>query len=309
MRNGDKLEDIVKKDLDVRASDRTYDRMRDIVLGAHGPARTTESAVTLIFKGRTIMRNPIAKPAIAAAILVALGLGIWVFISTGSHSGVVWAQVADRVDASGGLVYRTRNIYRYADRDQPHEFSTMTYQSPRHGMRMEGIEGSRIDSYVSFEERTQVSLFHDTRRYTQRALPSRPAGAGTDIPAGATARDMVRQFTAGDYKELGRRTIDGVLAEGIETQHVPGGGGNFHVDSETAQLWVSVETGYPVLLEIHVVGNNGALGVEMIMDQFQWDVELDPSQFKTVIPPDYQPLEIQESEGGAVMEGEFPSDP
>ncbi len=309
MRNEDKLEDILRKDLDVRASDKAYDRMRDIVLNAHGPAGTTESAATLIFKGRTIMRNPIARLAVAAAILIALGLGVWAFISTGSHSSVVWAQVADRVDASGGLVYRTRNIYRYADRDQPHEFSTMTYQSPRRGMRMEGIEGSRIDSYVSFEEGTQVSLFHDMKRYTQRTLPSLPASAGADIPAGAEARDMVRQFTAGDYKELGRRTIDGVLAEGIETQHVPGGGGNFQVDSETAQLWVGVETGYPVLLEIHVVGNNGTLQVEMIMDQFQWDVELDPSQFKTVIPPDYRLMEIQESEGGAVMEGEFPSDP
>ncbi len=308
MTNKDKLEDIVRKDLDVRASDGTYDRMRNIVLSAHGPARTTESAATLILTRRTIMRNPITKLAVAAAILVAIGLGVSIFITTGSYSGVVWAQVADRVDASGGFIFRTRSIYRYADQDQPHEFSTMTYQSPRYGIRMEGIEGPRIDSYVSFEEGTQVSLFHDTKQYTRQNLPSQPAGAEADLPAGARARDMVRQFTAGDYKELGRRTIDGVPAEGIETQHVPGGGGNFQVDSETAQLWVSVETGYPVLLEIHVVGNNGTLQVEMIMDQFQWDVELDPSQFKTVIPPDYQLLEIQMGEGGAmvgsaVMEG------
>jgi hypothetical protein len=299
MRNEERFEDIVRKDLDVRASDGTYDRIREIVLSAHGPARTTESAATLILTGRTIMRSPMAKVAVAAAILVAIGLGVSIFISTGSHSGMVWAQVADRVDASGGLVYRTRNIYRYADRDQPHEFSTMTYQSPRYGTRMEGIEGSRIDSYVSFEEGTQVTLFRDMKRYTQRTLSSQPAGAGADTPTGARARDMVRQFTAGDYKELGRRTIDGVVTEGIETQHVPGGGGNFPVESETAQLWVSVETGYPVLLEIHIVGNNGALEVEMIMDQFQWDVELDPSQFRTVIPSDYQPLEIQMGGGGS----------
>jgi hypothetical protein len=300
MKNRDKLEDIVRKDLDVRASDGTYDRIRDIVLGAHGPAKTTESAAMLIFKGRMIMRNPIAKLAVAAAILTALGLGASIFINTGSHSGVVWAQVAERVEASGGFIYRTRNIYRHAGQDQPHEFSTMTYDSPRYGMRMEGIEGNSMDSYVSYEEGTQVILHHAIKRYTQRALPPRPAGAEVPLPGGAMPKAMVRQFTAGDYKELGRRTINGVVAEGIETQHVPGGGGNFQVDSETAQLWVSVETGYPVLLEIHVVGNNGALAVDMIMDQFQWDVELDPAQFKTVVPPDYQPLEIQMGEGGAM---------
>ena len=77
--------------------------------------------------------------------------------------------------------------------------------------------------------------------------------------------------------------------------------------SHTAQLWVSVETGYPVLIESEVVGNNGTLQIKMTIDEFQWDVELDPSEFHAVIPPDYQLLEMQESEGGAIMEGEFPS--
>ncbi len=298
MRNEDKLKDIVKKDLDVRASDGTYARMRDIVLGAHGPARTTESAATLILKGRTIMRNPMAKLAVAAAILVALGLGVWAFISTGHHSSVVWAQVADRVSSNGGFVYRTRTIQKQASWDQPLEWTTMTYDSPGRGMRIEGIEGSRADSYISFEEGTHILLDHARKCYIQWPVSGATAA---DVPPGAMAKDMVRQFTSGDYRELGRRTIDGVVAEGIETLYVPGGGGNFEVDSETAQLWVSVETGYPVRLEIHVVGNNGAVEVKMIMDQFQWEVELDPAQFKTVIPPDYQRQEVQMGEGGTMV--------
>ena len=36
MRNEDRFEDIVRKDLDVRASDGTYDRMRDIVYLSRG---------------------------------------------------------------------------------------------------------------------------------------------------------------------------------------------------------------------------------------------------------------------------------
>jgi len=247
------------------------------------------------------MRNPIAKLAVAAAILVAIGLGASVFIGTGSHSGVVWAQVAEKVDASGGFIYRTRNIQKQAGLDRPIKWSTITYDSPRHGMRIEGIEGNTMDSYVSFDEGTHVMLNHAAKRYTQRTLPPRPAGAQVELPAGVMPKAMIRQFTAGGYKELGRRTIDGVEAEGIETEHPMGGGGNFPVDSETAQLWVSVETGYPVLLEIHVVGNNGTLQIEIVMDQFQWDVELDPGQFKTVIPPDYQRQEIQMGEEGAAM--------
>ena len=48
--------------------------------------------------------------------------------------------------------------------------------------------------------------------------------------------------------------------------------------------WVSVETGYPVKLEADIVANNGNLHIEMMMDQFLWDVELDESVFKVDIP-------------------------
>ncbi len=299
MRNEDTFENIVRKDLDVRASDGTYDRIRDIVLNAHGSARTTESAATLILKGRTIMRNPIAKLAVAAAILIALGLGVSVFVSTGSHSGVVWAQVAERVEASRGFIYRTRIIQSQADWDQPLEWTMMTYNCPGHGGRTENIEGPAIDSYYSFDEGIAVSLFHDTKRYTKRTVPPLPAGAVGDMPDGAMAKARIRQFTSGDYRELGRRMIDGVEAEGIETHDSAGFGGNFQVDSQTAQLWVSVLTGYPILIEREVVGNNGTLQIKTVMDQFQWDVELDPAQFKTVIPPDYRRMEIRRGEGGA----------
>jgi len=296
--SNDKLEDIVGKDLDVRASDRTYDRMRDIVLSAHGPARTTESAATLTFQGRTIMRNPLARLAAAPVILAALGLGIYAFISTGSRSGVVWAQVADRVGASGGFIYRTRTIQKQAGLDQPITYASMTYNSPGHGMRTEGVEGPAVESYANYEEGTQIIVNHTAKHYIQQTLPPRPAGTEAEPPAGAMAKAMILQLTAGGYRELGRRTIDGVEAEGIETDHPMGGMGNFSIDSETAQLWVSVETGYPVLVQIHVAGNNGTLQIETIMDQFQWDVALDPAQFKTVIPPGYRRVEIQMGEGG-----------
>ncbi len=308
MKKEDKLEDIVRKDLDVRASDGTYARMRDIVLSTHGPARTTESAATLIFKGRTIMRNPITKLAVAAAILVAIGLGASIFISTGSSSGVVWAQVADRVDACRGFLYQMRQIQTRADREQPRELRTINYECPAYGSRCETYDGDRLimNGYTSYDEGVQVMLFHDMKRYTQRTLP---AGVADARPAtGAMPKAMVRQFTYGHYTELGRRTINGVEAEGIETNESAGFMGNFTVDSQTSQLWVSVETGYPVLIEREVVGNNGTLQIKTVMDQFRWDVEFDPSEFKAAIPADYRRMEIQMGEGGAATMVDAPDD-
>ena len=255
------------------------------------------------------MRNPIAKLAVAAALLFALGLGMHAFISTGSHSGVVWAQVAERVDASRGFIYQVRQTQTRADMDRPMEIRTINREYPPHGSRSESYDGDRLiaNGYVSYDQGVQVILLHALKKYTRRALPPLPPDAVASMENGAAPKAMVRQFTAGDYRELGRRTIAGVVAEGIEVQNPLGFMGNFQVDSHTAQLWVSVETGYPVLIESEVVGNNGTLQIKMTIDEFQWDVELDPSEFHAVIPPDYQLLEMQESEGGAIMEGEFPS--
>jgi len=308
MKDHEKLEDIVRKDLDVRASDGTYDRMRNIVLNAHGPARTPESAATPILRRRTIMRNPIVKLAAAAVILAMVGLGAFEFVTTGGKSGVVWAEVAQRVEASPGFIYQMRQTQTRADLDQPIELRMIHYECPRHGSRSEGYTGDRVtlNGYTSYDEGVQVILLHNVKQYTRQTLPPLPSGAEVPRGEGAAPQAMVRQFTAGAYQELGRRTIDGVEAEGIEVQSPLGFMGNFQVDSHTAQLWVSVETGYPVRIESEIVGNNGALRIQMIMDQFQWDVELDPSEFKTVIPPDYQRLEIGEN---GVMSGSFPSAP
>jgi outer membrane lipoprotein-sorting protein len=56
------------------------------------------------------------------------------------------------------------------------------------------------------------------------------------------------------------------------------------------RLWVSAETGYPVLYESKMSGESEGQvwELESVMDQFQWDVELGPDIFEPNIPPDYE---------------------
>ena len=81
--------------------------------------------------------------------------------------------------------------------------------------------------------------------------------------------------------------MDGVLCEGIETTDPTFGVANFPVDSLVARVWVNVETGYPVALEAEIIGDNGQTRITGILDQFQWDVELDESVFEPSIPEGY----------------------
>jgi hypothetical protein len=55
---------------------------------------------------RTIMKSPIIKLAAAAVIIVLVLLGLFEFIGTGSTSGVVWAEVVRKVEASRGSASR-----------------------------------------------------------------------------------------------------------------------------------------------------------------------------------------------------------
>jgi len=117
MNNRKKFEDTVKDDLDVRASIPTYDRLRDAVLNAHGPARTTASAATLTFTRRMSMRISTAKIVIAtligAGVVTAAAVGVSIqkyrFVEKHPERGYVvrsedghsWMNISEKGAASG----------------------------------------------------------------------------------------------------------------------------------------------------------------------------------------------------------------
>lgn len=236
------------------------------------------------------MKSPITKMAAAAVIIMAVTLGLFVFIGTGRTS-VVWAEVVEKVRANQGLTFRTKQTQTITGMDKPIETSSMTCQSPTYGLKIDSCPGEEktTTTCVSYVDRTWIMLMHRTKQYAKESLSEDevPQNQGQSTP-----KDMVTQFLSGEYKKLGQQIIEGVLAEGIEVNNPPGGGGNFTPDSCVGRLWVSVETGYPVLLDIEVVGNNGDVHIEMTMDQFQWNVELDASAFQVDIPPDYTLMEM-----------------
>ena len=89
---------------------------------------------------------------------------------------------------------------------------------------------------------------------------------------------MTGIFLSKKHTELGRKTIDGVEAQGIEMDY----------GTTTARLWVSMETQWPILYEIR---NAGDPEPHLVMDSYEWDVELETSIFEPNIPSDYTLLE------------------
>ena len=272
-----KLENVVRNDLDVRASDGTLDRMRDIILSAHGPARTTESAATLIIKRRMIMKSSIVKLGVAAVIVAVLGIGIVEFLGTGGTSGVVWAEVAKNVEASRGVIFRVRETgSRDPNDDWPNAYRIFWRSAAV--SRMDIYQGGQIyrEIYLDYDAKTTIGVLHHAKRYNKEVMSDETArGArGWSNPQG-----LLSLALSVEHHAVGQKTINDVLCEGLEAKGPDGG---------TARLWAAVETGYPVLVEIE--GIKGGIRHTGTMDEFRWNVDLSAEGVEPEIPAGYEPL-------------------
>jgi len=226
----------------------------------------------------TIMKNPMVKLGIAAAIIAAVVLGLFEFIDTGGASGVVWAEVAQKVQASRGTVFRSTD---HRPGYSMHYHSDTQYRNDLY-------QGDQIvrTMFGDFNTGTVILIRHRIRTYSTKTFGKLEQGRFWANP-----KSTIQEFLSHKHRKLGAKTIEGVLCEGIETTDPAFAGVDFPVESLMAQLWVSVETGCPIRYEDEIAGYNGEDGQllrsAVVVDQFQWDVDLDESLFEPNIPPDY----------------------
>ncbi len=243
---------------------------------------------------RITMKSPIVKLAVAAVIIVAVLLGINQF--GGSGTSVVWAEVARKVEASRGLIFRCTDSTASDEYDY-----SIAYTSPRYCRKDFYKDGQIIrTAYVDFtgsDTNTLIDVFHIHKLCMTTTFKKSENGLFLEWRNDWTNPSfLVQTILSGEHSKLGRKTIEGVLCEGIETTDpacfgsLPGPVNNLQVEF---RLWVSVETGYPVLFESKMSGEYEGQWDESgcVIDQFQWDVELDSSILELNIPPDYEKVQ------------------
>ncbi|OHB60230.1 MAG: hypothetical protein A2168_00695 [Planctomycetes bacterium RBG_13_50_24] len=259
--------------LEINTSAEMDRRILHDILKVQKECKTTKLAGTQPDIWRIIMKSSITKLAVAA-IIVAIGLGILAIIDTGSKSGVAWAEVAKNVEASRGVIFRARGTsLRDPNDDWPNGYRIFWRSTAV--SRMDVYRGGQIyrTIYLDYDGKTTIGVLHDAKKYSKEAMSDQTAHAdkGWSDPQG-----LLNLGLSLEHHTLGQKTINGVLCEGIE------GTGP---DGSTGRVWVGVETGYPVLVEIE--GVDGSTGT---MDQFQWNVDLSAEGVEPEIPADYEPL-------------------
>jgi hypothetical protein len=268
---------------------KTDDAVRDVVLRAHEKTTDRDSAATRPSIRSRTMKNPITRLAVAAAIIAAVVLGLFEFISTDTGSGVVWADVAQKVQASCGLTLRCTETSSFLDDDD----YAIKYFDPTHARTDSYRDGDIVRTfYDNLETMTFTGLFHTHKHYLTRPLGGESEGFLEKQEDWTNPRYMVQRILSAEHKELGQQMVDGVLCEGLETTDpavmgpLPGPVERLEVEM---RLWVDTTTGYPVRFEAKTSGaaEGQEIASECVMDQFQWDVALDASFMEANIPADY----------------------
>ena len=284
MRPAENINELIKK-LQLKASTDLDKRVHQDISKALAESDKTKSALLEPNTWRTIMKNPITKLAAAAVIVVAAIICISQF--GGSGTSVAWGEVADKIQASRGLIYRERTI----GSDTPDEADyIMCYVSSAHS-RTDTYKAGKITRtfYYDYEARNMFFVDHNDKIFGN--IPMEQRGI-QDFQQVMDLKEWVREVLSREHKKLGRRTIGGVLCEGLETKYPIFGDMDAPAGNSARRVWVSVETEYPLLCEGGILGDDGKLRVEAVMDQFQWDIEMGPSEFEPKKPPaDYEDME------------------
>ncbi len=281
------IEDVIKKTLNATAATALHDRVLARLRQAqrHHDARTP--ALPEPVARRIIMRSTASKLAVAATVIVAAFIGIHQFSGT---SGVAWAEVAAKVQASPGVIFRVKETGSDDPNDDWPDGYTLIRRASMHS-RTDWYRLGQVRRTIFFNLETKqvIWLAHDARVYYRETLSDERArsiqGGGFTDP-----QEVVDRFVSGKHRKLGHKTIDGTLCEGIETIDEAVLGANFPVESFVGRLWVSVETGYPVLAECEFTTGDGRHHTTTA-DQFQWDVDLSAGNIEPEIPSDYRLME------------------
>jgi hypothetical protein len=223
-----------------------------------------------------IMKSPITKLATAAAIIIAVFIGIHYL----GGSSVAWSQVIEQLSSHTKYKCRQRVV-----RQQGPEYPTMQVYHLNLQQRRQEVENGDIHI---IDMRGEDAITVELKPNEKKAIVTTLIGAGprNDPPI----IEMVKRFEQRSTERLGTKKVNGKVLQGF--RHSPNEHNEFTV-------WIDPETKLPVEVEIKHLNR----GQTIFLDEFDFDFELDPSAFSTDIPDgykvenltlDYRPVEPKE---------------
>jgi hypothetical protein len=234
---------------------------------------------------RIIMKSPITKLAVAAVIIIAVMLGIHNIGGSPDGASVAWADVVKNFEqvetfrCRGKIITKGMEIFGL-----PKKSNSIIHNSSHFGRRVENyIDKKEMTREFWLPEKNEIIVIvPQAKVYLRRILLSE------DIFGPTITQDpytFLNEFISFEHTKLGRKRINGIIAEGIEVDDPQLCLNTF--EQLSAQLWIDVKSNLPVLFEIDGSANEGEMRQTAVFDRFEWNIPLEPDLFEPNIPDDY----------------------
>jgi hypothetical protein len=254
---------------------------------------------------RFIMENKITRYSAAAVIALTLILVLLNPFGTSKNSGIVWAEVAQKVGEARTVTHKMKRLaWKPGEEGPSYEVDVIKYASSDFGLVEEQYDkDGRLMHRVYFlkEQNKIVIVFPDTKKYIKFSISEDYFNRLTKL---TSPQGLVDYVTSGQYTELGRGHFDGFEVYGFEIKNVDLSQIPkeilliFPVTNLTGRIWVDVETSLPVGIEMDLNIDRGLftgfqeLRAEFIGYDIQWNAELPEGIFEPNIPDDYTEFKV-----------------
>jgi outer membrane lipoprotein-sorting protein len=244
------------------------------------------------------MNSPKVKLSMAAAVVLLAVLCVLFWQGTGA--GIALADVLAQIEkveafrcqwSSDGTIEGPNKPYSQKKRgggtfvtSQEYGTKTIIEELDPNGTK------STFEVCILPDKRTQISISHKQKKYWRTERPEFDARAAAKRSS-YDPRTLINRILELKHESLGRSTIDGIEVEGFRTTDP-----NYYLERwKNPQIdikaWVDAKTRLPVrydlLGSVETDGMGNRMVTHMVMSNFQWDVPVDASEFKPVIPDDY----------------------
>jgi len=234
---------------------------------------------------RIIMKSKITKFATVAVIIIAVLLVINQLSGSIDGASVALADVAKEIGQIQNCVFKKTTTMSSEDNGAK-SFDSLVYYTEA-AVREDIFDNKKITYhvYVKFSEGILVGVDHKTKVFKKMDLADKDIEKMSPV----SPKDIVNLILGkGKYKELGRKTVDGVLSEGFEfsDKRAMLSMDKDKIENIVTRLWVDVNTNLPARVEVDCVLINDSKA-NIVMYDPKWDVELESDFFEPNIPVDY----------------------
>jgi len=262
---------ISRLNIDTEPNPKHRQELRRQVISVFNEAeqRPATRIIVLQILRRTIMKSPITRIAAAAVIIIAVLTGIHYFGVSIPSTSVVFADVVERLHNARTMTYTANATTEieiafkkpgYMRTTMPGGFVTVIDWTQGKGL-------STLPTRKQFIEMEMSNLPHDPAQQQFNVI------------------EKLRTLPDRADEELGTSEIDGRVLQG------------FCVTKEDVinTVWIDPQTRDLVRVETEFIN---APGMNVVMTNFQFDVELDDSLFSLTPPDGYTRVEVQADVSG-----------